>query len=88
MKIVLLFISFNAFSALAPYYHSVREIEDLMNSPELATTFGMDKEITSITRGQNTLTVKSKNCFVEVKSKNIGSTEPKFEYQIGKLTCL
>lgn len=75
-------------SALAPFYHSVKEIEDLMNSPELAVTLGMDKEITEIVRGQNTLTVKSKNCTVDVKSKNIGTTEPKFEYQIGKLTCL
>ena len=88
MKIILLFFSFNAFSALAPFYHSVKEIEDLMNSPELAITFGMDKEITGITRGKNTLVVKSGNCSVEVKSKNIGSTEPKFEYQIGKLNCL
>jgi hypothetical protein len=88
MKIILLLFSINAFSALAPYYHSVKEIEDLMNSPELATTMGMDREITAIVRGQNALTVKSKNCSVEVKSKNIGSTEPKFEYQIGKLNCL
>jgi hypothetical protein len=88
MKIIFLFFSVNAFSALAPFYHSVKEIEDLINSPELAITFGMDKEITGIVRGQNTLTVKSKNCSVEVKSKIINSNEPKFEFQFGKLTCL
>ena len=88
MKLFLFVFSLNAFSALAPYYHSVKEIEDLMNSPELANTLGMEREITGIARGNNTLTVKSKNCTVEVKSKIIQSTEPKFEFQVGKLNCL
>ncbi|MFI5390218.1 MAG: hypothetical protein ACHQYQ_02565 [Bacteriovoracales bacterium] len=88
MKIIFLFLSLNAFSALPPYYHSVKEIEDLMNSAELATTLGMEKEIIEISRGQNTLIVKTKDCSVEVKSKNIGNVEPKFEYQVGKLKCL
>jgi hypothetical protein len=88
MKISLLFFSFSAMSALAPFYHSVKQMEDLMNSPELATTFGVDKEITQITRSNNFLTVKSGNCSMEVKSKIINSNEPKFEFQFGKLTCL
>ena len=88
MKIIFLFFSVNAFSALAPFYHSVKQIEDLMNSPELATTFGVDKEITQITRTNNSLMIKSGNCSMEVKSKMINSNEPKFEFQFGKLTCL
>ena len=88
MKIIFFLFSLNAFPALAPFYHSVKEIEDLINSPELATTFGMEKQITEILRADNTLTVKSKNCSVLVKSKIINSTEPKFEFEIGKLNCL
>ena len=91
-KIALLgfLISFNSFSALAPFYHSVKEFEDLLNDPRLASTLGVGKFVQEIKKEGETITVSTRDCFLQIKSTQMNQEAPgapKFKFEFGKLAC-
>ncbi|MFZ8934794.1 MAG: hypothetical protein ACO20H_09255 [Bacteriovoracaceae bacterium] len=85
-----LLICSNAWGALAPYYHSAKEISDLLEDPQLVSTLGVSDFIKSVERKDSELVVKTQSCSVVVKStiENINNPEaPKFKFDIQKVKC-
>ncbi len=85
-----LITSSGAWSALAPYYHSAKEIADLLDDPQMVTTLGVSDFIKSIERKDSELIVKTQSCSVVVNStiENINNPEiPKFKFKIKKVHC-
>jgi hypothetical protein len=91
-KILLLsfLISFNAFSSLAPFYHSVKEYEDLLNDPRLVSILGVGRFIQEIKKDGETITINTRECSLLVKSTLTNQEmpgAPKFKFDFGKLAC-
>jgi len=93
MKKIALFsflISFSSFSALAPFYHSVKEFKDLLNDPRLASKLGVGRFVQEIKKAGEIITVSTRDCSLEVKSTLMNHEAPgapKFKFQFGKLAC-
>lgn len=84
------FICSNAFGALAPFYHSVKEIADLLEDPQLVNIIGVGTEIKGIIRTKDNVQVKTQDCFLDIKSTitNLDRPEaPIFKFDFGKLIC-
>lgn len=79
-----------SFGALAPLYHSAKEIKDLLDEPKLAINLGVGEEIMTISRMGKKIVIKTRNCTLEVKSTiiNIDRPEaPEFNFEFGIPSC-
>lgn len=77
-------------SALAPYYHSIKEMSDLFESIELVSVLGVGRQIHQIKRKNNKIIIISENCQLDIKSTitNINKPEaPIFKFEFGNLIC-
>ncbi len=77
-------------AALAPFYHSTKEISDLLDDPKLVSALGVSEFVQSIHRENGKLTVRTQRCSAEVKSTitNIDRPEaPEFKYEIENIQC-
>lgn len=58
-------------AALAPFYQSSREIQDILEMRELYETFGDEREIQSIVRNKSGYEIKGENCRIQVDLKYV-----------------
>ncbi|GEM_PF-3529000 len=91
-KIALLsfLISLSSFSALAPFYHSVKEFTDLLNDPRLVSTIGVGRFVQEIKKEGEIITVSTRDCSLQIKSTLMNQEAPgapKFKFEYGKLAC-
>jgi hypothetical protein len=90
VALMALSISGFAHSALSPFYHSVKEVNDLLDSAELVQILGVGREVVLIKRENKKIIIKTRDCQLDVKSriKNINTPEaPKFQFSFGNLIC-
>ena len=77
-------------AALAPYYHSIKEMSDLFDSPRLVSILGVGRQIHQVKREKNKIIIISENCQLDIKSTitNIERPEaPLFKFEFGNLNC-
>ena len=87
-----LFYSTVSFSALPPYYQSRAEIYALLSNEDVEKKLGPVSSITSISKVDNTYTIKTLSCTLKVKIRYIKKPSNKpgpatFQFQTSDYTC-
>ena len=81
-----------SFGVLAPYYERVREMKEVLESPDLYQRLGSSKPVDAIVKKEDGYQITTEECFLRVKLTYTHPVLPiagptPYKLQFGKLNC-